>query len=1227
MEQNLSIKDFANRRELEGASGGQGTLHLGEFRGTTVVLKAMSVRQEGEARAFERLSKRTEEIAAYASPHVVRYIGCFRLKAEFSLQHVVVVEHLKGETLKQRLARDIAGIGADEALRLARDCAAALADLADRGILHRDITPSNIFVADGADGAPPVFKLIDFEAGKLANSDFSSATVSTSNVGKQDYMAPELFGSGRPGMQSDIYSFALTLHEALIGKLPFKRGVLAQLNAAVEPHSGVNLLVPGLGEILSECFDAEPSRRPQTFRQLARSFDGLAPRILSGTPPRRYELLNFIGEGGFGQVFKGALSFNPGKHSGFVAVKSLVKQEYADRFKREARALYKFNDARIVRFWDYFEAGNSIGASRFLVMDYLDGMPGSSLRDRLKTARAQAPGEIRLGLPADEVALAFINFCGGLSLLHKAKIYHRDIKPANLYMPFGAPGKACLMDLGIVRDEEATRTNFGTVPGTLDYMAPETALAGGQRGSAAADIYALGLCLFEALTGRRVFSRIKDWKALAERATNPEAPELAPLEEAAPRFAGLVSRMIAWEPSDRPESADAALEELSKIANGEDSGPATVATSIVSSTLAAGETRLTIAANPSEVRPPTFQDSSSTGRRTSKMPPSTAPARERTRALKGAPPALLNTVFCLLVIAAASAAVVLVLKERRARLFLPEDYAAENTIVLNSPPLVGDAPLEEPVAAPPPPAAVEAEPEPMPEEKPPAIAPAPVFAPTPTPAPAPAPAPAPTPAPAPMPAPVPVPAPVPAPAPAMAEVNAQIPDGMVLESSLAGREAWARQGKIPFELSPGDYDFKWSRGDFKPVVERSRKISAARPVLLLAPDDWKPSEALLRFREFTNALASARAKDNESSWKTVESLLSQPDPNLNDSVNKAVWGAQKEQGEYLAKSYFAKLEKERAEAEKKRDDAIRLERQETEEAERFAAALQAVAAAPDSLDNTIKIPAQSTMDRRAAEIKAAADSALNSLARRIDEISAEVRGETAAAAVERLNAGSRFVASAEAARIKDCAGADARKSLDAAARRFADARVAAAARVDKETAAAVAAAKAAKEAAEKSVRLENERKAELERLSAELTPELKLAQARFLQNDKQSATGLLNHELVSGPSGFLALCEYYRFMTDADHLTDTYLAAGQALLTALEAAEREIRGLPADGAARVRAIKRGAGEGTPAFVYARKGIAESSPNYNERVGGRIADMLSDAAKMRAIFTKIAEAQR
>ena len=550
----LTIQSFENPVPLPGMTGGQGVLYLARYQGTTeVVLKVMSVSPENAVRAFKTLSERTAQLMALEHPGVVRYVGCFQDKSQFSIQHFVVTEHLRGETLKQYLMRESAGVGSIETLRLALTCLRTLADLAAAGVLHRDLTPSNIFLESITPSVLRTarYKLIDFEVGKFIDPSSSGNTTTTVGVGKQDYMAPELFRSLRASERSDIFTFALTLHEALTGKLPYKRGTLKQANEEIRPSPCVNQLIPGLGDILERCLARTPTERPGSFSELLASIQPLIPGELSGTPPRRYRLLTLVGEGGFGQVYK---ADEVGQEDSFVAVKHLTQARYADRFEREAKTLQQFNDPRIVRFVDYFQITRSFGDDRFLVMQFLEQMPGSSLRERIKAVRAAANGA-HVGLKPEEVIVAFIRYAEGLACLHAVDVFHRDIKPANLYLPDGRPERACIMDLGIVRNEDATHTQGGGVPGSPDYMAPEFVNASGGRGSSASDVYALGLCLFEALTGRYLFGRHskKDevWNNFFTRATQRPDPNFAPLERVAPRYVSIVSRMTVYDVDDR----------------------------------------------------------------------------------------------------------------------------------------------------------------------------------------------------------------------------------------------------------------------------------------------------------------------------------------------------------------------------------------------------------------------------------------------------------------------------------------------------------------------------------------------------------------------------------------------------------------------------------------------------------------------------------------------------
>ena len=228
-----------------------------------------------------------------------------------------------------------------------------------------------------------------------------------------------------------------------------------------------------------------------------------------------YQLLQFIGKGGFGEVFK-ARDRRTGQ---LVAIKHLMKTAYAERFYREAKIMRRLTSPCFVRFVDFFVLEVGGGQEAFLVMAFLDGMPGNSLRDAIKS-RTETPMQWR------DVFVAFARYARGLLAIHQQGIYHRDIKPSNLYYPQGRPEASAIMDLGIARDVNGTATT-GQVPGTLDYMPPEVVISD-SRGDGGMDIYALGLCLYESLTGKMAFPRLPtgttSYAAFFERAKAKKNP-------------------------------------------------------------------------------------------------------------------------------------------------------------------------------------------------------------------------------------------------------------------------------------------------------------------------------------------------------------------------------------------------------------------------------------------------------------------------------------------------------------------------------------------------------------------------------------------------------------------------------------------------------------------------------------------------------------------------------
>lgn len=244
---------------------------------------------------------------------------------------------------------------------------------------------------------------------------------------------------------------------------------------------------------------------------------GLSPeRDLGGQVLGAYRLGARLGSGGMGIVYAAE---GP---EGAVAVKVLARGAASDpalrtRFRREAEALLALVHPAVVRVYAH---GEHEGVAWY-AMERLDG---EDLARRL----ARGP------LPAPEVQALAEQLLSGLACIHGRGLVHRDLKPSNVLL---FPSGAKLCDFGVARVEGArTLTESAALVGSLAYMAPEQRRG---RSSAASDLYALGVLLCEAATGR--------------------LPEELSLDELQPRrLRTLVTGLLAVRPEDRPASAEQA---------------------------------------------------------------------------------------------------------------------------------------------------------------------------------------------------------------------------------------------------------------------------------------------------------------------------------------------------------------------------------------------------------------------------------------------------------------------------------------------------------------------------------------------------------------------------------------------------------------------------------------------------------------------------------------------
>lgn len=263
-----------------------------------------------------------------------------------------------------------------------------------------------------------------------------------------------------------------------------------------------------------------------------------------------YTIIGKIAEGGMGAVYRAEHLHVPGKT---VAIKIIRPEfsrqtEYRRRFLREANTLMRSRHRHIVAGFDLHETSTGL---QYMVMEYLTG---TTVHDAIATS---SNGYISISQTIHIMQQAI----EALEHAHSLNIIHRDIKPQNLFLveEDGDPNFLKILDFGLARplDQTAiTNRAQGTVGGTLGYLAPE-AYEGGDYLSPALDVYALGCCLVEMLTGLRPFDS-SDQLALMQAHRKRIPPRLQELRSDL-RFPKeleeLVRSMLAKKRAERPTTA------------------------------------------------------------------------------------------------------------------------------------------------------------------------------------------------------------------------------------------------------------------------------------------------------------------------------------------------------------------------------------------------------------------------------------------------------------------------------------------------------------------------------------------------------------------------------------------------------------------------------------------------------------------------------------------------
>ncbi len=270
----------------------------------------------------------------------------------------------------------------------------------------------------------------------------------------------------------------------------------------------------------------------------------------------RFRIVRFLGRGGMGEVYEA-----DDLQLGRVALKTIrpemaARRQNLLRFTQEVQLARRVTDPHVCRIYDLFtipESGQRQSAA-FLTMEFL---PGITLAQRIER---EGP------LPLPEAESVALQLCAALQAIHEAGIIHRDFKSNNVMLvPRNGETFAIVMDLGLAREAEPKGegepglTMTGAVMGTPGYMAPEQFR--GQRVAAAADIYALGVVLYEIATGQRPFHAATPLAAAVMRAKRPSsASSVRP--GLRPQWDEVIDRCLEYEPEARWTSAAEVAEAL-----------------------------------------------------------------------------------------------------------------------------------------------------------------------------------------------------------------------------------------------------------------------------------------------------------------------------------------------------------------------------------------------------------------------------------------------------------------------------------------------------------------------------------------------------------------------------------------------------------------------------------------------------------------------------------------
>lgn len=272
-----------------------------------------------------------------------------------------------------------------------------------------------------------------------------------------------------------------------------------------------------------------------------------------------YQITELLGQGGMATVYKGYRE----DIDRFVAVKVLpphpgLDHQFIDRFRLEAKTIARLQHPHILPLYDYGVEDDII----YLVMAYV---AGGSLADMMDKGK----------MPLPEIERILRQVAGALDYAHRQGVIHRDIKPDNILLD--KEGNVLLADFGIVKivsGESDNNTNpaltqTGGLVGTPAYMAPEQG-SGQSNITARADLYSLGVVVYEMLTGEPPYTADTPMQVVIKHITEPVPNPRNVNKDLSPEMENVIQRALAKRPDDRYASVTEFADDFARAIHGEE---------------------------------------------------------------------------------------------------------------------------------------------------------------------------------------------------------------------------------------------------------------------------------------------------------------------------------------------------------------------------------------------------------------------------------------------------------------------------------------------------------------------------------------------------------------------------------------------------------------------------------------------------------------------------------